>query len=129
MDNVDGIVREALADFKGYIANTKANQAPLLATLTAEVEAVGMDKLDDYFSDVIDETRGHIAARAANRIESPSGQEDAIGQIEDWFSSNISDQGAEDAVVCAIWGYGAEQATTDIRNEIAKVSVPSVPQM
>jgi hypothetical protein len=122
--DVDGIVQNAIANFQGDLATSKSRHSDLVDALTSEVEDVGLDALDDYFMDVLDEARGNVASKAANRIEEPKGQEEAITQIENWFSNNISDQGAEIAVLCAIWGYGPEQAAGDIRSEIA--NIPSV---
>lgn len=119
--DIDRLVQNATGDFQDSLANTRSLHADLLAALTSEVEAVGLDKLDDYFMDAIDEARGHIASSVANGIEEPGAQEDAISQIEKWFSDNISDQGAEIAVLCAIWGYGPEQGAGDIRREIASI--------
>lgn len=123
--DVDKIVRSTVTDFRYHLDNTKALYADLVATLTSEVEEVGMDSLDDYFMDVIDETRGHIASKAANKLEGAADQENAISQVENWFSDNISDQGAEIAVVCAIWGYGPERAPDEIRVEIANLANPA----
>lgn len=115
----EDIVSETIRDFNAAIADVKSNNGAIVGSLAAEIDAVGMDHLTDYFADVIDDMKGHFGANAANLLERDEDQEDAISSIENWFANNVSGQGSEIAVMCAIWAYGEDKATTDIRSEIA----------
>jgi len=126
-DQVTAIVENVISEFKGDIKHAKNAYSDLVEALTSEVDAVGFDKLEDYFLDVIDKARGHVASKAANQLDSSADQQAAITQVESWFSENVSNEGSEIAVLCAIWGYSNVQAAGDIRDAIAAVQrSPSV---
>jgi len=124
-------IEKAVSDVtKGYEDNTtfvRQQHAGLIATLVAEIEAKGgFDAIRDHFESVTGEAVGSLGADAANQLEDYDDQESAITSVEDWISENVSNAGTEANVVCAVWGYGPEQAAADIRAELARVSAPRV---
>jgi hypothetical protein len=120
--NIDEIVSETIADFKIDIEVVRSGNIDLVSELVAEVDGAGFEKLTDYFFDVADETKGHLGSKAANRIEDTTDQESAISAVEGWFTENISNAGSEMSILCALWGYGAEQAAAAIRTEISNLT-------
>jgi len=120
---VDEAVNQATEGYERRVAQFVEAHGDLIAEVVAEVEAVGMDALSDFFYDITDEVKDGLGADASNLLESEDEQEEALDQAEGWVADNVSNAGVEANVLAAIWSRNME-AVNDIRAELAAVTKP-----
>lgn len=120
---VNDAVKQVTENYERRVAQFVEAHGKFIAEVVAEVDAVGMDALSDFFYDIADEVKEGLGADASNFFESEAEQEDAIGEVEQWVADNVSNAGAEANVLAAIWSRNMN-AVDDIRAELAALAKP-----
>jgi hypothetical protein len=110
---------DVIESYKTAVAGIKTANAALVATLSDELDAIGLDFVSGATDDLAEALKGELGADAANRCVAPKAQEKAIGACEQWVADNVANGGSEAVALAYLYAYGIKDGTKRLHAAIA----------
>jgi len=124
MNMIEEAVQDVVGDYSRWTKAFQNEHADKVEGLTSVIDGIGYENLGDDFFDLMDDFRGDLAARAANRFEKEQDQEAAISAVEEWFADNITNSSSSDVALAALY-YQAVLRSDELVDAIQAAAAPA----